>query len=73
MSKEDTLTYQGTVTDCLPNAFFKVRLDESNHSVIATISGKIRRHNINILQHDKVDVEVTPYDLEKGRIVYRHR
>jgi|TARA_B100000902_G_C27231011_1_gene874833 translation initiation factor IF-1 len=73
MSKEETLTYQGIVTDCLPNAFFKVQLDESDHNIIATISGKIRRHNINILQHDKVDVEVTPYDLEKGRIVYRHR
>jgi translation initiation factor IF-1 len=48
-------------------------LEESNHNIIATISGKIRRHNINILQHDKVDVEVTPYDLQKGRIVYRHR
>ena len=73
MSKKDTLTYQGIVTDCLPNAFFKVQLAESNHSIIATISGKIRKHNINILQHDKVDVEVTPYDLEKGRIVYRHK
>ena len=73
MSKEDILTYQGVVTECLPNAFFKVHLEESNHNIIATISGKIRRHNINILQHDKVDVEVTPYDLQIGRIVYRHR
>ncbi len=72
MNKENKLTLIGTVTECLPNAFFKVLL-ENEHTVIATISGKIRRHNINVLYNDKVDVEVTPYDLEKGRIVYRHR
>ena len=72
MSKEEILTFEGTVTECLPNAFFRVTL-ENNHMVTATISGKIRRHNINILLNDRVDVEVTPYDLQKGRIVYRHK
>lgn len=72
MSKEEILTFEGTVTECLPNAFFRVTL-ENNQVVTATISGKIRRHNINILLNDRVDVEVTPYDLQKGRIVYRHK
>jgi len=72
MSKEEILTFEGTVTECLPNAFFRVTL-ENKHVVTATISGKIRRHNINILLNDRVDVEVTPYDLQKGRIVYRHK
>jgi translation initiation factor IF-1 len=72
MAKEDILVFQGKVIECLPNALFKVRL-ENDHQIIATISGKIRRFNINILQDDRVDVEMTPYDLDKGRIVYRHK
>lgn len=72
MSKEDTLVFEGRIVECLPNAFFRVKL-ENDHMVTATISGKIRKHNINILHNDRVDVEVTPYDLNKGRIVYRHR
>jgi len=72
MSKEEIIKMQGTVIDCLPNALFKVEL-ENGHSVLATISGKIRRFNINILQDDKVDVEITPYDLDRGRIVYRYK
>ena len=72
MSKTENLTFEGKVTACLPNAFFRVQLD-NEHVVTATISGKIRKHNINILQDDRVDVEVTPYDLQKGRIIYRHR
>jgi len=72
MSKEEILTFEGKVIECLPNAFFKVVL-ENKHVITATISGKIRRHNINILLNDRVDVEVTPYDLTKGRIVYRHK
>ena len=71
MSKSEILTLEGKVTECLPNAFFRVKL-ENEHVVTATISGKIRRHNINILQDDRVDVEVTPYDLQKVRIVYRY-
>ena len=72
MSKEDIIKFQGTIIDCLPNAMFKVQL-ENGHKLTATISGKIRRFNINILQDDKVDVEVTPYDLNGGRIVYRYK
>jgi translation initiation factor IF-1 len=72
MPKEDTIIFQGRVVECLPNAFFKVKLD-NNHIIIATISGKMRKNNITILQHDKVDIEMTPYDLSKGRIIYRHK
>lgn len=72
MSKDEILKFEGKVTECLPNAHFKVIL-ENEQIVTATISGKIRRHNINILLNDKVDVEVTPYDLQKGRIIYRYR
>ena len=70
MSKSEILTLGGIVTECLPNAFFKVNL-ENQHNVIATISGKIRKNNIKILKDDRVDVEITPYDLDKGRITYR--
>ena len=72
MAKEEVLSFAGTVIECLPSTLFRVKL-ENEHIVIATISGKIRRHNINILLNDKVDVEITPYDLSKGRIVYRHK
>lgn len=72
MAKEEVLSFTGTVIECLPSTLFRVKL-ENEHIVIATISGKIRRYNINILLNDKVDVEITPYDLSKGRIVYRHK
>ena len=72
MAKEEVLSFAGIVVECLPGALFRVKL-ENEHIVIATISGKIRRYNINILLNDKVDVEITPYDLLKGRIVYRHK
>lgn len=68
----DKITLQGKVIQCLPNAFFKVQL-ENKHVVTASISGKIRKFNINILHNDTVDVEITPYDLTKGRIIYRHK
>lgn len=72
MAKEETIKLQGKVVNCLPNALFKVEL-ENGHQLLATISGKIRRFNINILLDDRVDVEMTPYDLSKGRIVYRYK
>lgn len=72
MPKEDLFTIQGEIVECLPNATFKVRL-ENNHEILGIISGKIRRFNINILLGDRVDVELTPYDLSKGRITYRHK
>lgn len=72
MPKEEILTLRGTVIECLPNATFKVRL-ENDHEILGSISGKMRRFNINILLGDQVDVELTPYDLSKGRISYRHK
>lgn len=72
MSKEDVLEMDGEVVDTLPNTTFKVRL-ENGHVVIAHISGKMRKHYIRILTGDKVKVELTPYDLSKGRITFRER
>lgn len=72
MSKEEIITMTGVITDRLPNATFKVEL-ENGHEILGTISGKIRKFNINILLGDTVDVEITPYDLSKGRITYRHK
>ena len=72
MSKEDHIEMQGTVIDTLPNTMFRVQL-ENGHVVTAHISGRMRKHYIRILTGDKVKVELTPYDLSKGRIVYRGR
>ncbi len=63
---------EGTVVESLPNAMFKVEL-ENGHSVLGHISGKMRRHYIRILPGDKVQVELTPYDLTRGRITYRYK
>ena len=70
MSKDDYLTFSGVVKEKLPNSIFKVEL-ENGHVVLAHISGKIRKYYIKILPGDKVKVEVTPYDLSKGRIIFR--
>ena len=72
MAKEEQLEMEGEVIDTLPNTTFKVRL-ENGHEVIAHISGKMRKNYIRILTGDKVTVEMTPYDLSKGRIIYRAR
>ena len=72
MSKE-VITLDGSVTEALPNAMFRVTLIENGHVVLAHLSGKIRINNINILTGDRVRVEITPYDLSKGRIVYRYK
>ncbi|MBQ2594866.1 MAG: translation initiation factor IF-1 [Candidatus Riflebacteria bacterium] len=72
MSKGDTLQMNGTVSEALPNASFKVEL-ENGIMVLAHISGKMRMHYIRILPGDKVTVELTPYDLTRGRIVYRFK
>lgn len=72
MAKEDVLEMEGEVIDTLPNTTFRVRL-ENGHVVIAHISGKMRKHYIRILTGDKVKVELTPYDLSKGRITFRER
>lgn len=71
MPKEDTLQLEGEVVDALPNAMFRVKL-ENDHEIIAHISGKMRKFYIRILPGDRVTVEISPYDLSKGRITYRH-
>jgi len=71
--KEELVELSGTVIDKQPNAFFKVQINESEHIVLATISGRMRRNRIRILMGDRVDVELSPYDLSKGRITYRHK
>lgn len=70
MAKEDVIEMQGEVVENLPNATFRVRLD-NGHIVLGHISGKMRMHYIRILPGDKVTVQLTPYDLTKGRIVFR--
>jgi translation initiation factor IF-1 len=70
MVKEEAIAAQGTVVETLPNAMFKVEL-ENGHRVLAHISGKMRMHYIKILPGDMVQVELSPYDLTRGRIVYR--
>ena len=70
--KEGVLELEGTVDDALPNAMFRVELS-NGHKVLATISGKMRQHYIRILPSDRVVVEVSAYDLNRGRIVYRHK
>ncbi|MCU7960242.1 MAG: translation initiation factor IF-1 [gamma proteobacterium symbiont of Bathyaustriella thionipta] len=72
MAKEDFIEMEGTVTETLPNTTFRVEL-ENGHVVTAHISGKMRKHYIRILTGDKVTVQLTPYDLSKGRISYRAR
>ena len=72
MAKEDVIEMQGTVLDTLPNTMFRVEL-ENGHVVVAHISGKMRKNYIRILTGDKVTVEMSPYDLSKGRIVFRAR
>ena len=72
MAKEDHIEFEGTVIDTMPNTTFRVEL-ENGHVVTAHISGKMRKNYIRILTGDKVKVELTPYDLSKGRIVYRSR
>lgn len=72
MPKEEAIEVQGTVTETLPNAMFRVEL-ENKHMVLAHISGKMRMHFIKILPGDKVTVELSPYDLTRGRITYRFK
>jgi translation initiation factor IF-1 len=72
MAKEDNIEMEGTVVDTLPNTMFRVEL-ENGHIITAHISGRMRKNYIRILTGDKVRVELTPYDLTKGRIVYRGR
>lgn len=72
MSKDDTIRVDGTIVEALPNTQFIVQL-ENGHQIHAHVSGKMRMHFIKIFRGDKVTVEMSPYDLTKGRIVYRHK
>ena len=69
--EKDLMEFEGEVTDVLPNQMFKVALDHNNHQIIAYTGGKMRQFKIRIIQGDRVKVEVSPYDLTKGRITYR--
>ena len=72
MAKQDAIELDGTVLESLPNAMFKVEL-ENGHNILAHISGKMRMHYIKILPGDKVQVELSVYDLDRGRITYRYK
>ena len=72
MAKEELLEFPGTVVELLPNAMFRVKL-ENDHEVLAHTAGKMRKHRIRVLAGDQVLVEMTPYDLTKGRITYRYK
>jgi translation initiation factor IF-1 len=72
MAKEEAISVEGTVVEALPNAMFRVEL-ENEHVVLAHVSGKMRMHFIRILPGDKVTVELSPYDLTRGRITYRYK
>jgi translation initiation factor IF-1 len=71
-TKEEKLVLEGTIVEALPNTSFKVEL-ENGHTVLAYLSGKMRKYYIRVLLGDKVRVELSPYDLERGRIVYRYK
>jgi translation initiation factor IF-1 len=73
LSKEDLIPAMGLIIDKQPNAFFKVQLEGSDHIVLAQISGKMRKNRIRILVGDRVAVEMSPYDLTRGRITYRYK
>ena len=70
--KDDAIEFEGIVSDVLPSAMFRVGL-ENGHSLLATVAGKMRKFRIRILAGDKVTVEVSPYDLSRGRITFRHK
>ena len=72
MAKEDLIEFTGEVLEILPNAMFKVKLD-NDHQILAHTSGKMRKNKIRVLTGDRVQVEMTPYDLSKGRITFRYK
>ena len=73
MTKEDAIEVMATVIEPLPNAMFRVELENNKHQVLAHVSGRMRKNFIRILPGDKVAVELSPYDLSRGRIVYRYK
>lgn len=73
MAKDSTIKVEGVVEQLLPNTLFKVKVDGHNVSIVAHLNGKMRKNNIKVLLGDKVDIELSPYDMHKGRISYRHK
>lgn len=73
MAKEDVIKMAGVVDEVLPSATFRVRLEDSKQLILAYLGGKMRQHSIEILAGDRVEVEMSVYDLSRGRIVYRHK
>lgn len=73
MAKEDTIVVKGLVEEVLPNATFRVIIEPHEFKIIAYLGGKLRQNNIKVLMGDTVDVEMSPYDLTKGRIIYRNK
>ena len=71
MSKEDIIEFQGKVEEVLPGNMFRVRIDQSEHVLVCYTCGKLKRHKIRVIQGDRVKIEVSAYDLNKGRVVYR--
>lgn len=72
MAKEELLEFEGVVTEILPNAMFRIKLD-NDHEILGHTSGRMRKHRIRVLLGDRVTVEMTPYDLTKGRVIKRHK
>ena len=71
--KEDTIAVNGVVQEVLPNATFRVQLENSSHVVIAYLGGRLRQNNIKVLLGDQVEMEMSPYDMNRGRIIYRNK
>jgi translation initiation factor IF-1 len=71
VSKEEMIVLSGRVEEVLPNTMFRVKLEESGHVIICYLGGKLRQHNIKILMGDNVEVEMSPYDMSRGRVIYR--
>jgi translation initiation factor IF-1 len=73
LAKEEAMTFNGVVLEELGNAMFRVKLDDTEHSVVAYIGGKMRKHSIKIIAGDRVTLEMSPYDLNRGRIIFRNK
>jgi translation initiation factor IF-1 len=73
VAKSDIIKMTGKIEEVLPNAMFRIVLNDTQHKIIATLGGKLRQHNIRILLGDIVEVEMSPYDMNRGRVVYRNK
>jgi len=73
MAKEDSLTFEGKVTEVLPGSKYRVKIDGNGHVILAYLSGRMKKNKIHVIEGDRVNIEMTPYDLDRGRISYRHK